>query len=338
MVRNCTSYTVMEVEPSDWKSLLGQFPEHTVFHTLPWLETIQAVHGATPRLARADCDGRCVAIWPILATRKGPLRVLGSPLPGWSTAYMGPLFQSQAHVGGAIEAFLDHDLFRRYAYFACKVLNEQHQVDLAPHGFTNVLNFDTYCVDLTPPEEAVWDNFKSECRTRIRKARQLGLEVREEQDSSFIDEYWAMSLETFARCHIQPTFSRPFAEEMWQRLRRDGSIHALSAWKDGQRIAVLVLPFDNHTMYYWGGASYARFRDIPAHNLLHWEAMTRAQQMGLRRYDFVSTLGGAGRFKKTFGPQTITIATHWERSSSRLVGVLKDRYEKYLMRRQQIKV
>jgi len=97
-----------------------------------------------------------------------------------------------------------------------------------------------------------------------------------------------------------------------------------------------VLPHDSHTMYYWGGASYLEYRKIPAHNLLHWEAMTRAKAMGLRWYDFISTSGGPGRFKKTFGPQTVHRATHWERSSSKLMAMLKTKYERYLNKRRQV--
>src|SRR5262245_66136037 len=77
-------------------------------------------------------------------------------------------------------------------------------------------------------------------------------------------------------------------------------------------------------------------RGIPAHNLLHCEAIELGQRLGLHRYDFISTLGGAGRFKKTFGPERIHTATHWERLSSRLIRAIKNRYERYVMRQQQI--
>ena len=78
------------------------------------------------------------------------------------------------------------------------------------------------------------------------------------------------------------------------------------------------------------------FREIPVNNLLHWRAICDAKSLGLRRYDFVSSEGGPGRFKKTFGPQPIDMARHWERSPSWLMRTLKNRYEAYLRKRRRV--
>ena len=338
------AYVASEVTPPQWEQLLTLFPCHSVFHTLPWLKAIEIVHGAKSRLmqlieASGDGDGeteRCVAIWPVFTTRKGPLRILGSPVPGWCTAYLGPIFRPDCHVDDALKSFLDHKVLRRGSYFSCKVLVDQTQVDLKPFGFVEVERLDTYCIDLTQPLESLWDNLKSECRTQIRKAWKNNVEVRQEHDDSFIDEYWSMTLETFANCQIKPLFSRQFLEELWRQLYPHGRVHALSAFHEGKRIGALMLPYDGQTMYYWGGASYLRCRGIPAHNLLHWEAIRLGHSLGLRRYDFVSTLGGGGRFKKTFGPSAIHMATHWERTSSGVVRLLRHGYERYLGYRQRL--
>ena len=324
------------MDPAAWDGLARTFPDYTVFHSLAWLETVSATHGVKIVLARADVDGRCVAVWPYLEMRKGPLRVIGSPLPGWSTAYLGPLFAHGADTQGVLESFLSHKLFRRYAYFACKVIDRSGAIDLAPHGFSVVMKFDTYRIDLRQTEQALWDNLKSECRTRIRKAQKLGIEIKREQDGGFVDDFWAMAIETFQKSKIEPTHNKQFVRELWTHLSQKSAVYALSAWVEGERAGILVLPYDERTMYYWGGASFLRFREIPAHNLLHWQAICDARQMGLAEYDFISTIGGPGRFKKTFGPQTIDMSTHWERSPSRLMAALKKRYQQYLLKRRRV--
>jgi CelD/BcsL family acetyltransferase involved in cellulose biosynthesis len=330
-----TEYSIGAVAMEEWEQLLDRFPQHTVFHTLPWLTSILEVHKPQLRLVRADADEECVAVWPVFATRKGPLHIVGSPLPGWSTAYLGPLFIENCDEHRAIDAMLNSDLVRRNSYFACKSINfGQRPVDLSPFGFENVLDFETYCLDLTVGHDALWQNLKSECRTQIRKGQKMGVEIAYETDDSFLDQYWEMSVETFANTHIQPMFTRPFLQEMWKRLSEVDRVRGISAWHKGERIASLILPLDNHTMYYWSGASYLRCRGIPANNLLHWEAIQEANRLGLQRYDFISTLGGAGRFKRTFGPELVHSATHWERTSSRLVKALRNGYEQYMMLRQ----
>jgi hypothetical protein len=329
-------YVVNESDAADWDDLVRGFPDHTVFHTMPWLRTVSAANNVKPILIKVMRDGRCAALWPFLVMKKGPLRVLGSPLPGWSTAYLGPLIQEDAPAEDVVERVLGHERIRRHAYLACKMVTRRRPIDMERFGFTKVLDLETYIVDLTLPRERLWENLKSECRTRIRKAERAGVRVREECDDLFIDDYWRMSVETFAKSNIQPTHSRTFVVELWRNLYPARRVRAFSAFMNGERMATLVLPHDDHTMYYWGGASYAQYRDVPAHNLLHWHAINAACDMRLLEYDFISTYGGPGRFKKTFGPQTVAMATHWEHSQSKLMAALKRGYQTYLLKRRRI--
>lgn len=246
---------------------------------------------------------------------------------------MGPLFAIDAPVPETLNAFFSHSLFRRYAYFACKVLDHEVPIDLEEFGFSEVMRFDTYLIDLTLDDQTLWSNLKGECRTRIRKAQKLGVEVRLEQSEDFIGDFWSMSIETFSKANIQPTHTREFVQALWEELSQSQSVIALSAFVEGKRAATLVLPFDSHAMYYWGGAAYLRHRNIPAHNLLHWHAIEQGKHMGLRHYDMISTIGGPGRFKSTFGPQVVERATHWERSPSKWMAALKEQYRRYLLKR-----
>lgn len=339
MIAATANYGTLEVKSCElrqWDDVMAHFPRHTIFHRAAWIELLMAVHDLKPLLVSVECDGRPMAAWPALWLRKGPLRIVGSPLPGWSTAYMGPVFADGENVKDALDAMLNSRWLRRQAYIACKVLDDQQTIDLSPHGFVGVMAFDTYMVDLTQDEEQLWSNLKGECRSRVRKARNLELEVVEETTRDFADDYWKMCEETFANSGIEPTHNRQFVFELWERLHASGQLLVMSAKQQGKRLATLVLPYDKHTMYYWGGASFLEFRNIPSHNLLHWEAMIRAKAMGLQWYDFISTSGGPGRFKKTFGPQELHRSMHWERSSSKLIAALKTRYERYMHRKRQV--
>ncbi|MGH7821663.1 MAG: GNAT family N-acetyltransferase, partial [Candidatus Binatia bacterium] len=324
---------VRGVDRAAWDDLVRPFREATVFHRLAWLDTLSAVHGYEIVLAEALEAGRRLAVWPALQTRKGPLRVIGSPLPGSSTTYMGPLIHPDADPGAVIEAFLRHEPFRRAAYLACRVIDRERPVNLTRFGFSMVKRFPTYWIDLTRSEERLWSDLKSECRSRIRKAQKLGLEVRREEAGAFVDDFWKMSVETFARSRTRPTYTHAFVRELWNRLHGGDEVLVLSAFLRGERIATLVLPMDDHALYYWGGASFQRHRALPSHNLLHWEAILEGKRRKLAGYDLISTNGGPGRFKRTFGPREVPMATHWERSSSRWTAVLKGAYEQYRRRR-----
>lgn len=328
-----TQASITTAPPEAWDSLVRRFPDHTVFHARAWLEAVSAAKGLRVLLMQAHVRRDCVGVWPLMEWRRGPFRAIGSPLPGCATPYLGPLISPDADPIALVSAFLRHPVFRRYLYFGCRVLDERRPVNLEPLGFTREVDFDTYRLDLRRSVDELWAGLKSECRTRIRKAEKMGVEIREERDAGVLDDFWAMVEQTFALSGIRPIFSLGFLRELHCRLTAAGQLSILSAFLDGQRLATLVLPFDAHTLYYWAGAAHVRWRQVPAHNLLHWRAITLARERGLQRYDFISTFGSHGRFKRTFGPEAVHVITRWERSPSAPLRVAKDLYQRYLLRR-----
>jgi hypothetical protein len=321
------SLVVERVDPAAWDALLAGFPDRTIFHGLPWLETIASTRRMKLILAAAMAGASCRALWPVFETHRGPLRVLGSPLPGTSTMALGPVFAADTDVPETLGSFLDHELFRRHAYFACRTVERTRAVDLAAFGFSPVRALETYWIDLREPEETLWQSLKSECRSRIRKAEKLGIETRIEDTADFIADFWRMSLETFARSSARPTYDEAMVREVWRRFQPAGRLLVLSAFLRGERVSTLVLPYDDRTIIYWGGATAQAHRDLPAGNLLHWQAILEARRRGLTGYDMISTAGGPGRFKKTFGPKLVSIGRDWERSPSAWLAFLKRRYE-----------
>jgi CelD/BcsL family acetyltransferase involved in cellulose biosynthesis len=328
-MRDGGAYIAETVQPGSWDGLVARFDDHTVFHTLPWLQAVAAEHGLRVELVQVRDAARCLAVWPCLMQRRGPFRILGSPLPGWSTPYLGPLIAPDADVHAVLETFLRRSSLRRWSYMCCRVFDRDWDVDLERHGFSR---------GHREPEEALWADLKGSCRSRVRKARRLGLTVRDEPNLGFIDEFWSMAREVFAKYGIEPNYSRTLLAGACGRLREAGRLLVLSAFREETRIGTLILPHDDHCMYYWAGAAFDAHRALPYGNLLHWEAMMRARSMGLRTYDFVnvSDNGGGGQFKRSFGPARVAVATHWEASRSKLIAALKERYKARLLRRRRL--
>jgi hypothetical protein len=339
-------FEIVEEADADqhWDECLRQMPRRTIFHSSAWLNAINATFpGARIVKSVATQDGHVAAMWPALEMRKGPYRLIGSPLPGWSTPYMGPLFASECDICAALETLLSLPRFRKSSYFACRTLDDpveipeattefpHPQVDLVGLGFSITGHLDTFLLDLSDSEEALWSNLKSQCRSKIQKARRSGVEIREERDGSFIDDYWSMSLETFSKSGIRPTYSRRFCLGVFEQLSASHQIVVLSGFVDGRRAATLILPHDDRTMYYWAGAGLQQFRQIPIHNLLVWEAICRARSMSLGWFDMVTTGGGPGEFKKSFGPRRMLVGAKWERSASPIISAAKSAYQ-YVVR------
>jgi len=329
-------YRIYQASPRDWDDLLRGFPERTVFHGTAWLNAVASAYGFKLILAAAADGDRTVGLWPCVEKYKGFLRILGSPLPGTSTPYLGPLFREGVDIDAVVRAFAADRTIGRHAFFACRTQDRERPVDLAAVGFAKLLRFETYLIDLAKPEQQLWASLKSQCRNRIRRAQKAGVEARLENGSEFLDDFWRMSVEVFAKTNIQPTYSRGFLEKAWTSLTARHRACALTAWFDGKRIAALVLPHDDHTMYAWAAASLGDYLRLAPNNLLHWEAIREGARRGLAVYDLVSAKGSGGRFKRTFGPDAAYVNTHWEHSRNVVIRLLRRAYEKRLRTRRRI--
>src|SRR5512136_1820439 len=82
-------------EVRGWDSLVKQFPGHTLFHTAEWLSFLEATFHLQKLPLGLYRNGRMVGLFPALLDHKGPFKILGSPLTGWWTPYMGPLIDDE---------------------------------------------------------------------------------------------------------------------------------------------------------------------------------------------------------------------------------------------------
>ena len=329
--------SVQSVSITQWDELLRAFPAHTVFHRRAWLEVVRDIHHVKMLLIGVQrSDGAFDALWPLLQLRKGPFRVVGSPLRGWSTAYMGPLVAADAEPAATLKSLMSFPPVRRPAYFEIKALTHPHHLDFGAMGFERSKDFETYLLDLSRSEDDLWNNLKQECRTRIRKARKACFEIRQETTNGFVDECWAIATQVFARTHLTPSFSREFLTTMWKRLAPTGEISVISAWHQGERAGYILLLHDHAASYYWAGGAKTEYLNTGINNLLQWEAIQAARSRGSHTYDFISSAGGPGRFKKTFNPEAKIVAAHWHRTGSRIAAMLKRAYEKRQWRKRHV--
>ena len=70
-------------------SELDRRHDRIVTQTRAWLDFLGETQGAEPVVARVVDEGRAVGWFTAAIVRVGPVRVLGSPLRGWTTPAMG---------------------------------------------------------------------------------------------------------------------------------------------------------------------------------------------------------------------------------------------------------
>ncbi|MFC1638722.1 lipid II:glycine glycyltransferase FemX [Patescibacteria group bacterium] len=189
----------------------------------------------------------------------------------------------------------------------------------------------TLVVDLTPDESVLLKNMKQKTRYNIRLAGRRGVKVREADYGNAhrlhedIEAFVLLLNETTERdrfsAHPDDHY-RKMVQDLAPRENRTMCVRLLLAEVDGEPAAAALLAEFGDTVTYLHGASSYERRSAMAPFALHWEAMRRAKERGLIRYDFwgVAPEGadeshpwhGITRFKLGFGGERIERLGTWD--------------------------
>jgi CelD/BcsL family acetyltransferase involved in cellulose biosynthesis len=312
---------LQRVEPSAalWADRAA-YPDRLIFHTPEWLRFVAESQRAEPVLATVADGARTVGHFTGLLSRRYGLRILGSPMAGWTTSYMGFTLDESVPRRAALEAlfpFAFRDLGCAHLEIRDRGLAE---ADLAGLGLRWAAA-PTAVIDVTPDEDALFGAMASACRRNIRKAEKSGVVIEEVTgDPSFADEFYDQLRDVFAKQGLVPTYSVERVRSLIRNLAPAGRILLLRARDpEGRSIATAVLPWYHRTMYFWGGASYRPYQHLRPNEALIWYALRYAKSHGVTEFDFV----GGNSYKAKYG--TTEVPVPWaRRSRSPLVAGLRD--------------
>lgn len=172
--------------------------------------------------------------------------------------------------------------------------------DAAPYG--------TYRIDLTLPEETLWDNLHSKHRNVIRNAIRKGVVIREGME--YLPVVHRLVKETLGRSRMGWMNLRAFQQMV---CALGDNVRLFVAESGGVIQSCAAIPFSTHGAYYLfgGGIPHPLTGSM---NLLHWEAMRRFRALGVGRYDFMgvrigpetgSKEAGLALFKERFGGELV---------------------------------
>ncbi len=306
MQRLHLTYTPYRMEMSEYDEVARRFEEFsskTLFHERPWLEYLEATGKGKPEvLALRDEAGDTPAYHIWLTRRIGPVKVMGSPLPGWTTNFMGPLMGADTDLDSVLVSLKRYMWRNGYLYAELKnqALDENKML---AHGFQPVRDV-TAVLQIAPTEEETWSKLKSTARNRVRKA-QKSLVAEATTDMDMIDEYYELIVERYR----EQGMSFPFSVERLKTLARcllpHGRLLLVKVIHEGELAAAGLFPHDERTIYYFGGASKRSLTKLCPNELMHWTAISHAVEQGIGSYD----LCGTSQFKRKFGATNEEVIT-----------------------------
>jgi len=301
--------TTKKIRLTDYVIMLEDFESGWLYHDRSWLDTVHDGFDAEViALLTEDSFGKAIAMTPLMQIRKGPFRLVGSPLRGMYTEFAGPLFAPWCDGEIRRNALVSqHDFLRSegagYIEWGWKGDVDSSFLDVLRHLGYKYVQRTTLVVDLGKGADQVWKGLQGRARNMVRKAEKNGVIVRSITPVlSDIQCYYEMLTETFRRQNIPPPHPLSFFQGLCSHLGADNHLEFIQA-KLADRVVAggIFLCFGNRMMYLSGTSSDQGAR-IAANSLVQWFAIKRAIDRGIEEYD----MGGTGKdqidkFKKSFG-------------------------------------
>lgn len=314
-------------ELASWDEIVTRFDSHRVFHLTCWLRYLAAVTNARPVYLLYERGGEIVGCLPGLLVRKGFIRIFGSPLAGWQTESMGPVFDptriSASEIAAALAPFLQARYGVQHIELTCAQLDGATMTGLGFRGRA----ISTHRVPLFPgDEESALKRLKPKTRNQLRKAIKLGLCARRETDESFVDEFYDQMREVFTRRGKALPFTRRSVLQCFRHLKDGGHLLAVSVWLPGDEtcIATGLFMIEGRELHLWGWAHRTRYRWYCPTELLTWTAMRHGMEAGCVTLD----MAGGGDAKLKFGAVPDRTLNQWLWSRYEWLAQLRDGAER----------
>lgn len=274
-----------------WAELVKRHPKASVFHTVPWLQTLRRTYGYEP-----------VAVTTSSPTEELKNGLAFCRIDSWLTGRRLVSLPFSDHCEPLCDSTADLNFMMRYLQ---TVLEEQKwkYLEIRPVDWDfNRLGdgiscqpSTTYClhrVDLRPGLDEVFRGLdKDSIQRRIQRAERAGLVEKCGRSKGLLKEFYALFVITRGRHRVPPT---PFA---WFRNLIEMLGDALQirmAYQNGTPIAgILTLHFRNVVYYKYGGSD-ARFNKFGATPWLLWKAIVAGKSNGATEFDMGRTQEDGG--------------------------------------------
>jgi hypothetical protein len=316
MKKNVVIREASAEELARWDELVTGFENYRVVHKLGWMRSLEACVKGKPLYLVYEKEGRVVGCLPGFLVNMGPLKLFGSPLPGWQTLSMGPVFDPELLSAREMVPALIGYLEKNYGVHHIELLSDGLDAEVMEGLGFQCKPTATFAAPMFPNDEAAtMRRLKESARRNVKRALKLGLVIRFEEDESFVEEHYDQLVEVYARGGNAIPFTKKRALEFFRSMKESGNLLAVSVNlpDGGPCIATGTFTVEGRELLLWMWAHRTRYRWYRPTELMTWTVMKRAMELGCDHVDFM----GRGDFKAKFGAELGVSKYRWVRSRYR---------------------
>ena len=291
----------LDLDRVDWEAL-DRFDDRLVYQTREWLDFILETQGGEPVIAAVADGGATVGFFTGVIVRRYGISLLGSPLPGWTTGFMGFNLEpgvSRAHAAAALPEFAWRELGCHHLELHDRFLDADAAAGL---GYESA-PWRGLELDLRPAEDEIWGGLKGSVRTAVRKAEKLGVTIEEARDLGFADDLHAQIVDVFAKLELAPPWGPERIRDLIRTVEPSGRLLMLRARSpDGECVATALFPASGRYMHFLSSASWRQHQNLAPNEALMWYAIRYWKRRGVE----VCDLGGHLDYKLKWRPREVS--------------------------------
>lgn len=292
---------------------LDRRPDRTVFQTLPWLDFLVESQDAEPVVARVHRGAEVVGWFTGAVVRRGGLKVLGSPMRGWTTSYMGFNLDADVPTVDLLDG-LRHFAFSRLGCVHLEVMDRAFDASMVTPPRFHAGRLSGYERRIDVEDDALMAGMTRNGRRDVRRSLRNGIVVEQvdpDDDPGFAGEYYEQVCESFAKRSLVPTYPLERVQSMIRHLHPEGRLLLLrSRLPDGRPAATGIFPgIPGAGAVFWMGASHREHQALLPNEALMWDALRTWRDRGAVTFDF----GGGGQYKAKYGGDPLVVP--WLRTS-----------------------
>jgi Acetyltransferase (GNAT) domain len=299
-----TVYRLDPVQDVRWEPFLEWHPDASVFHSRPWLQTLQQSYGYQPVAYTTSSPDQPLQNALVFCRVRSWLtgsRLVSLPF----SDHAQPLVNNAvalAEILGHLQTLRARESWR---YIEIRPRTLQGGPTNLGLDATASESFVWQRVDLHPEPDRIFAGFHKSCvQRKIRRAERDGVTCVEGRSSELLNDFYQLSILTRRRHGLPP---QPLS---WFRnlLHCLGNLALIRVafYRCEPIAAILTLCFKNSLTYKYG-CSDERFHNLGAMPLLFWKAIEAGKQGGVTEFDLGrSEIDNPGliHFKENFGAES----------------------------------
>jgi hypothetical protein len=286
---------------AEWDKAIARFDIKHLYHIGAWMDFIEETQPVTRKIYAIYDGDTVVGYFPGFILKRGPIRIFGSPLPGWCTDYLGPVLQQGVDMEALLRATASA-LRRDHIHYAELCHNALGWALTGNPEFHHMVR-STFIAPIAADPEEMLSGFSKSTRKAIKQSLRSELQIISSKDPSFIDVYYAQLREVFEKSGTEPTYQKERLRALWTHLMPTGRMLNTMVLKGDQCIASRIDLFGDDAMHSFGSASCREGLSFHPNEIARYHAMCEASKRGLKSYD----MSGDGAYKAKFNAERVEV-------------------------------